>query len=192
MDERISQTTSDMQNVAEDARAAFGRLTDEQLNWKPAAESWSIAQCLDHLIRSNVEFDDDWPKLHAKTRKNSFLENWSPLTGIWGWLLIDSLKKDSRKSKAPSKSIVPPSEIEPGIVERFVANVEQTNRNLAACEGVDLRRTVLTSPFLRIVTYRLDDALSILVEHSKRHIRQAKRVMDAEGFPASAEAATNA
>lgn len=193
MDERISQTTSDLQEIAEDATAAFGKLTNEQLNWKPMEASWSVAQCLDHLIRSNMEFDDEWPRLHAKTRKNSMLENWSPLTGVWGWLFIDSLKKDSRKTKAPSKSIVPPSEIEAGIVERFVANVEETNRNLAGCDGVDLRRTVLTSPFLGIVTYRLDDALSILVEHTKRHIRQAKRVTEAEGFPvAAAEAAANA
>lgn len=183
MEEKIQHITSEMQRAADDVQDSFGSMSDEQLNWKPAENSWSIAQCLDHLIRSNVEFDDEWPKLLAGMRRNSFLENWSPLTGFFGRLLIGSLQKDSRKTKAPAKSIIPPSEIEPGIVERFVANVEQTNKNITGCEGIDLHRTVLTSPFLRVITYRLDDAFSILVEHTKRHIRQAKRVTATEGFP---------
>lgn len=184
MDELIQSTVAKMNECAADVRASFGSLTNEQLNWKPSETGWSVAQCLDHLIRSNVEFDHEWPKLLSKTRKNSAWENWSPFTGFFGRLLISSLKNDSRKVKAPSKSIVPPSEIEPGIIDRFVANVDMTNKNIEACDGIDLRKTVLTSPFLRLITYRLDDACSILVEHTKRHIRQAKRVTEAEGFPA--------
>jgi hypothetical protein len=44
----------------------------------------------------------------------------------------------------------------------------------------------VSSPFLAVMTYTLDDAYTVLVEHSKRHIRQAKRVMEAEGFPKAA------
>lgn len=183
MSERIEQVTRELGQTADDVKTTFGTFTNEQLNWKPAENSWSIAQCLDHLILSNIEFDDEWPKLHAGTRESSFLENWSPLSGFFGRLLISSLAKDSRKTKAPSQSIVPPSEIEPGIIDRFVANIETTNKNIEGCEGVDLHKTVLTSPFMGLITYRLDDAFSILIEHTKRHIRQAKRVTEADGFP---------
>lgn len=183
MGERIDYVISELKATADDAAETFGALTVDQLNWKPSETGWSIAQCLDHLLRSNVEFDADWEKLLNGTRRNSFLENWSPLTGFFGRFLISSLAKDSRKTKAPSKSIVPPSQIEPDIVDRFVRNVEEVNQKIAGCGNVDLQRTVLTSPFLRIITYRLDDAFQILVEHTKRHIRQAKRVMQADGFP---------
>lgn len=183
MNNRIDEVTSEMRIAGDDALSAFGQLTNEQLNWKPSEKGWSVAQCLDHLIRSNVEFDDDWPKLHAGSRTSSFVEKWSPLTGFWGRFLIKTLSNDAKKAKAPSKAIVPPSEIEPGIVDRFVENIETTNKNIAACDGLDLKKTVLTSPFLGIVTYDLDDAFSILVEHTKRHIRQAKRVTENEGFP---------
>ncbi|HMT08971.1 MAG TPA: DinB family protein [Pyrinomonadaceae bacterium] len=183
MNSRIDDVTSELLAAGDDARRSFGSFSNEQLNWKPSEKGWSVAQCLDHLIKSNVEFDGDWEKLLNGTRKNSFRENWSPLTGFWGRFLIKTLANDAKKTKAPSKSIVPPSEIEPGIVERFVKNIETKNRNIAGCEGIDLKKTVLTSPFLGIVTYNLDDAFSILVEHTKRHIRQAKRVTEAEGFP---------
>lgn len=183
MDERIQSVTTEMMSIGDHARDSFGSLSDEQLNWKPSEKGWSVAQCLDHLIRSNVEFDDDWPKLHAGTRTNSFVESWSPLTGFWGRFLIRSLSNDAKKAKAPSKSIVPPSDIEPGIVDRFVNNIEATCKNVKGCDGLDLKKTVLTSPFLGIVTYNLDDAFSILVEHTKRHIRQAKRVTEMPDFP---------
>ena len=179
----VEQVVDDLGQVATDVISRFGPLTPEQLNWKPSDTSWSVAQCLDHLIRSNIEFDHEWPRLMTNTRENSAWENWSPLTSFWGWFLISSMKKDSRKIKAPSPAIVPPSEIEPGIINRFVANIDDTNKKIKACDGIDMHKTVLTSPFLRLITYRLDDACSMLVEHTKRHIRQAKRVTEAAGFP---------
>lgn len=183
MAEQIQATIDELAKVAADAKAQFGTLSHEQLDWKPSDSGWSVAQCLDHLIRSNIEFDHEWPWLMSNTRENSTWENWSPLTGFWGRLLISSMKKDSRKIKAPSPAIVPPSEIEPGIIERFVENIAETNRKIKACDGIDLKKTVLTSPFLRLITYRLDDGCSILIEHTKRHIRQAKRVTETAGFP---------
>lgn len=183
MNSRIEEVVKELESAGSDARQSFGSLSEKQLNWKPSEKGWSVAQCLDHLIRSNVEFDDDWPKLHTGTRTSSFVEKWSPLTGFWGRFLIKTLANDAKKAKAPSKAIVPPSDIEPGIVDRFIENIEVTNKNIAACNGLDLKKTILTSPFLGIVTYNLDDAFSILVEHTKRHIRQAKRVTEADGFP---------
>ncbi|HQU92389.1 MAG TPA: DinB family protein [Pyrinomonadaceae bacterium] len=183
MDERIGSIISDMTAVAEDAKTAFGSLSNEQLNWKPGAKSWSIAQCLDHLVKTNEQFFPEFAKLASGNRKNSIIENYSPLTGWAGRFLIKAVSEDSKKAKAPSKAIVPPSDIEERIVERFCDHVADVNRRIDAVADVDRKKTVVTSPFLAIFTYTLDDAYTVLVEHSKRHIRQAKRVMEAEGFP---------
>ena len=40
-------------NVANEARSTFGHLSPSQLNWKPSAERWSVAQCFEHLLTSN-------------------------------------------------------------------------------------------------------------------------------------------
>ena len=40
-------------NIAAETKATFGRLTPTQLNWKPSAERWSVAQCFDHLLTTN-------------------------------------------------------------------------------------------------------------------------------------------
>jgi hypothetical protein len=183
MDERISQITSELSAVARDVQSTFGSFSREQLNWKPAADSWSVAQCLDHIIKTNHEFDEEFEKLAAGTRKNSFWENYSPFSGMAGRFLVGVIKNDSKKAKAPTPRIVPPSDIEGDIVGKFVEDLSAVSAKVQACAGADRQKTVVTSPFLKVFTYKLDDALTVLVEHAKRHVRQAKRVTQSEGFP---------
>lgn len=192
MDERINSILSELKKTADDATETFGPLTVEQLNWKPAEKSWSIAQCLDHLILTNEQFYPEFEKLASGARQNTLWQNYSPFTGFFGRFLIRAVTEDSKKAKAPSKSIVPPSALPADIVALFEKSIAEVSQRVTACAGADRVKTVVSSPFLAIMTYRLDDAYTVLVEHTKRHIRQAKRVMAAEGFPASAGKATHA
>lgn len=183
MDKRILQIQSELTEVGNDAKASFGQLSPAQLNWKPSEKGWSVGQCLDHIILTNEQFYPEFARLATGTRQNSFWENWSPFTGWAGRFLISAVSVDSKKAKAPSKAIVPPSEIESNIVERFAGHIAQVNQKVEACAGADRSKSVVTSPFLFVFTYSLDDAYTVLVEHTKRHIRQAKRVVENEGYP---------
>ena len=183
MDERINEITSALAQVAEEARSTFGSLTPEQLNWKPAENSWSVGQCFEHIIKTNEEFYPEFEKLASGERKNSFFEKYSPFSGFFGRFLINAVTEDSKKAKAPSKKVVPPSDIDGDIVDRFALHIDEINRKVESCASVDRKKTVVTSPFLGVFTYSLEDAYTVLVEHSRRHFRQAKRVMEAEGFP---------
>src|SRR5215204_3064626 len=142
MDERISQITGDMDKVAEDARAAFGNLTSNQLNWKPGEKSWSVGQCLEHIIKTNEQFYPEFEKLASGGRKNNFIENYSPLTGFFGRFLIKAVSEGSRKAKAPSKKIVPPSEISGDIIDRFASHIGEVNRKVESCCEADRQKTV--------------------------------------------------
>ena len=192
MDERITGITSALREVADDTRATFGNLSSEQLNWKPAENCWSVGQCLEHIIKTNQEFFPEFAKLASGERKNSFFENYSPFSGFFGRFLIKAVSEDSKKAKAPSKRIVPPSDISPDIVDRFASHIDEVNQKVESCSGADRQKTVVTSPFLAVFTYRLDDAYTVLVEHTKRHVRQAKRVAEAEGFPRSSAVGASA
>jgi hypothetical protein len=41
----------------------------------------------------------------------------------------------------------------------------------------------MTSPFMRVITYSVLDGWRLVVAHNHRHIQQAKRVVQAQGFP---------
>lgn len=179
----MSEIIPALEKISEDVRKTFGNLSVEQINWKPSAESWSVGQCFEHLIKTDSLFFDGLDEIAAGTRRNSFLENWSPLTSVWGKLLIGSLKKDERKFKAPSQKIVPPSSVEADIIEKFAAHVAKLSEKIKQTENADWQKTVITSPFMSLMTYKLADGFQIIVEHNKRHFRQAERVFQTDAFP---------
>lgn len=181
----VNGVISELDRVSKDVRNSFGDLTNEQINWKPAAESWSVGQCLDHLIRSNEGFFPELDGLATGTRKNTLWQSWSPLSGIAGAFLVSTLKKDNQKTKT-SQRMTPPSDIQGDIVERFAEHQDQLIEKLRATSDADWHKVVFTSPFVKIMTYRMDVGLQAVIEHEKRHFRQAKRVMAMDGFPKAA------
>jgi len=174
---------SELQKISADAQKTFGSLSPAQINWKPSADSWSVGQCFEHLIKANELFFPDLENIASGGRQNSFLENYSPLSSFFGNLLVSSLKKDERKFKAPTRKIVPPSEIDENIIEIFAAHQVELLEKIKRTESADWRKTKITSPFMRLITYKLADGFQVVVEHERRHVRQAERVLRAENFP---------
>jgi hypothetical protein len=179
----ISKLVSELEEISGSAKNTFGDLNGEQINWKPSADGWSVGQCFDHLIKANLLFFPELEKIASEKRQSSFLENYSPLSSFFGNLLVKSLQKDGRKFKAPSQAIVPPSEIDAHIVEQFAAHQREVIEQVKSTEKADWQRTIITSPFMKLITYKLADGFRVVVEHERRHFRQAERVLQADGFP---------
>lgn len=169
--------------IKAEALASFGSMNAVQLNWRADESSWGVGQCLDHIIRTNNSFVPDLKTVANGDRKNSFWENYSPFSGIFGNLLIGFQTKD-KKFKAPSKKVIPPIDIDEDIVTRFTDHIDKLTALISQCIDADLRKTKLTSPLMSLITYSLDDALTVIVEHSRRHMRQATRVAQHPMFPA--------
>jgi hypothetical protein len=177
---------AEVKAVAEEARKEFGHLTPQQLNWKPSADEWSIGQCFDHLIKTNETFYPDVARLIRGEKRKTFWERVPFLSNFWGSMIIKRARPDATmKSKAPRVFMPSSSEIDGRVIEKFVAHQDELTEKLKATEKMDLRRTKVTSPVAKFVTYSLMDAYTILVFHERRHFMQAQRVLQAEGFPRS-------
>lgn len=183
MNDQLKNLTAELEEISQNVQKDFGNLSAAQINWRPSAEGWSVGQCFEHLIKTNKLFYAELDKIAGGARQNSFWENWSPFSSFGGNFLIKSLKSDARKFKAPSPKIVPPSEIGANIVEIFAAHQAEVIEKIKKTEKADWQKTVITSPFLKVMTYKLADGFRVVVEHERRHFRQAERVLQAEGFP---------
>jgi hypothetical protein len=183
MSEECDRLVSELENISADVKKTFGDLTAEQINWKPSAEAWSVGQCFEHLIKTNGLYFDELDSIAAGTRKNSFWQQFSPLTSFGGKMLINSLKADARKIKT-MQSVTPPSAVDANIIELFAAHQTELTAKIKGTETADWRKIVLTSPFMGLMTYNLADGLQGIIEHEKRHFRQAERVLRLENFPA--------
>lgn len=190
MNEQLDKLIRDASTIIDDARSSFGKLSATQLNWKPSAERWSIAQCFDHLITTNKGYLPIIESVRTGTKKTTFWERLPVLPGLVGKLLIKSLDPAStRKIKAPKRFEPAQSNISASVIEDFAEQQNQVIQGMKATSHLDLEKLVVTSPAVAsgVVTYSLLDAYRIIVVHELRHFQQAKRVAEESGFPAPTE-----
>jgi hypothetical protein len=184
MDDRISNICTEIEQVAKDAIATFGDLGRDQLNWKSSPKVWSIAQCFDHLITIDSLYFPIFQTMSSDAVANSFWETYSPLSGFFGRYLLKVLSPEySKKIKTSKKAYPSASDLGGDIIQRFSEHQQQLAEYISRVSPkIDLKKMIITSPLLIFVTYSLDDALTILTVHERRHFDQAKRVMDADAF----------
>jgi hypothetical protein len=180
----LPQIYDEAEAIAGDAKTLFGHLNPQQLNWKPAADSWSVAQCLDHLISINGEYYPVFDRILKGEYKKTFLHGLPFLPALFGRVLIKAVSPGSqRKLKAPGAARPSSSSIDPQIVDRFIAHQRDTLAKMKSLEGKGPAGIIVTSPFAGAVVYSLLDAFRVVVAHERRHFAQAMRVMEADGFP---------
>ena len=180
----IESLVSQVDLISNDARTFFGGLTKEQLNWKPAPERWSVAQCFDHLITTNSGYLPVINDVLKGQKKSSVLQKLPLFPRMWGKLLIKSLDpKQTRKMNAPKKFQPAQSDLSGSIINDFASQQAQLVEKMRATANLDLERIVITSPAASLITYSLMDAYRIIAVHERRHFQQAQRVTEESGFP---------
>jgi hypothetical protein len=178
-----------LEEVARDAHATFGRLDAAQLNWKPDPSQWSVAQCFDHLLSANRQMlqsaDDAMAGRHPRTMWQR-LPLWPRVTGR---LLIRSQAPENRrKFKAPPPAQPSTSDIPADVIQRFVAQHHDALARLAALDEARAAGVIMPSPFVSAVTYSVLDGWRLMFAHDRRHVAQARRVIEWPGFPRPASA----
>jgi DinB superfamily len=170
--------------IAGDAKTFFGHLNLQQLNWKPAADSWSVAQCLDHLISANREYYPVFDRIMKGEYRKTILHGIPILPALFGRVMIKAVSPGSRrKFKAPGAARPSSSSIDPQIVDRFISHQRETLAKMRSLENRGSAGMIITSPFVSVVVYSLLDTFRLIVAHERRHFAQAQRVMEADGFP---------
>jgi hypothetical protein len=183
-DGELARFVEELSAVTTDARKVFGRLSAEQLNWKPSAERWSVGQCFDHLIQTNRCFFPDMERVAAGTFKSSAWARVSPLSGLCARLILRALDPvKGMKTKAARVFLPASSDVSADVIEKFAEHQQELTGRMRATAGADIGRTMVTSPVAAVATYSLRDAYLIIVAHERKHFEQARRVMEEPGFP---------
>lgn len=165
-------------------REAFGHLSADQLNWKPNAATWSIGECIDHLITTNRTY---FAQLEAIGRGDKHVTFWEKLPlfhGMWGRMLKKVTNPETkRKSKTTHPFHPTRSTVSPSVLEEFETQQQELIRIVETTDTVDHHEVMITSPAAKFVTYSLHDALMIIFQHEIRHFHQAQALMQRPEFP---------
>src|SRR2546428_6955816 len=89
--EYLSGLVSAASAITDQTLAGFGDLTAPQLNWKPSADQWSVAQCFDHLVMVNETYFPTFEKILNGEKKNTFWESLPWLPALLGKMLIKAV-----------------------------------------------------------------------------------------------------
>ncbi|MBL8187483.1 MAG: DinB family protein [Acidobacteria bacterium] len=184
LDLSLPELVNEAETISSDVQSTFGHLNAEQLNWKPTPDSWSVAQCLDHLLNANTKMLGVFEPVINGQKRTSLVEQLPLLPGLFGRIMIKAVSPQGKqKLKAPQTAAPSSSQLDAQIVSRFLAKQQEVSQKLKAVEGLNADKVIVTSPFLSFITYSLLDAARIMVVHERRHFEQAQRVMAMEGFP---------
>jgi len=162
----------------------FGSLNGGQLNWKSDPENWSIAQCLEHIVVVDTLYFPVFEKISEGSYDMSFWEKWSPFSTGFGRMLVNQMnEKVTRKFRSPRSFRPDTRPIGPEVITRFSKHQDTLIQFVEKLDTGHAEKIRITSPASRLVTYSLADALQMLVQHQYRHLNQALRVKNSNGFP---------
>ena len=167
------------------ARAVAADLTEAQLNWKPSAEQWSIAQCLEHLAVATKGFDKYFTEVLQRAGSKTSITSppaYKP-TMMGGWLARHVAPESPKKLRAPRMFRPGDASSIQGSLQMFLDEQQKFVDFVRQCRGIDYNKTRIRSPVTPLVRYSLADAFVITVLHAQRHLAQARRVRESQGFP---------
>jgi len=184
MNRQITELITSISKSSERVKQSFNSLTESQLNWKPAPEKWSVGECIDHLIITNLSYFPALENIAARSHKNSLWQSISPLSGMWGSMLLKMVSPEyPKKAKTPAVFKPASSSVSKDIIDNFVKCNEQFISYLEKFGDLDLKKIIISSPANGFIIYSLEDTLKIITYHEVRHLDQAERVTNMDGFP---------
>jgi hypothetical protein len=181
----LADVRAGLDDVARDAQATFGGFDRRQLNWRPDETQWSIGQCFEHLLTANrlmLQAADD---ALNRARPRTLWQRLPVLPGLLGRTLIRSQAPETMRKFTAAPKARPAADVAEDVIGRFVEQHREAAARVAALDERRAARTIMTSPFISVVTYSVLDGWRLIVAHDRRHVAQARRVALSPGFPTS-------
>jgi uncharacterized protein YbdZ (MbtH family) len=162
-----------------DAASLVAGLDDISAGWRETAESWSVAECLDHLATANNVYLRAMLPAAWRARAHKWMRKGPALPGVVGRMFVQWMEppvKRRRRSNAPR--LIRPREA-PGLADAYAAFLLSQDRVRAfvrAQGDLDLRGVHFVNPFVRGVRFSLATGLHVITSHERRHLWQAWNV----------------
>lgn len=166
-------------STEQDARSLVSGLDEERGTWRARDDTWSVAECLDHLAIGNRVYLSAMRPAAERALAEGRARRRPALPGIAGGWFVRSLEppvKAMFKMKAPRKIRPRPSPSLASALEQFLSSHRDVVAFLRAYAAIDLAGVLFPNPFIKGVRFSLATGLHVLAAHQRRHLWQAWRV----------------
>ena len=160
-------------------RAAAAGLSDAQLNWRAAQDSWSIAECLQHLNISVMQTLPAFDRAIGQGRSKNRLASGPFRYGWFARMMVASMEPPPKfRMKAPRLMRVSVGGTYRGadLLPEFAAVRDQLAERVRQADGLDLAHVKTISPVNRLLRMPLGAYFDFIIAHDRRHLWQARQV----------------
>ncbi|PKV67433.1 DinB family protein [Pontibacter ramchanderi] len=170
--EQLSRTVSNQKHTV---IAAFVPLELSLLNHKPAPDSWSILECLEHLNRYSRYYI---PALAKGIAANTGIKPQQMISYTWlGIKSLDMVRPDNGKKSKTVRHMNPNnSRLGRQTLEEFLDHQTELLQLLDKAKGANLHKKAIPVEFFRLLKLRIGEALEFVVLHQERHLQQALQI----------------
>ncbi|MFZ5552221.1 MAG: DinB family protein [Bacteroidota bacterium] len=170
---------SEIRKISEEIRTKFSSLSHDQLNFKPAADKWSIAQCLQHIMHLNTAYFPRIEENLKKAEEKNRLANKAFRANLLTRLTIKALQPGN-KSRFKAYEVFKPvqSDIPVTLFEEFEKHHEKLIELIRSSEKYNWNKVKIASPANRFVRFQLGGLFLLMIVHAQRHILQAEKVKE--------------
>ena len=158
-------------------------LSTEQINIRPDPASWSIAQCIDHLNKTNALYADAVAVGLERARARGWKATGAQRLGwLESWFVRSLEPPVKRRFRAP-KAFAPATESheKDELLARWVATHQRMINLEEESAGLDLLRVKIPSPAVRFLKFTVLSVFFSMPAHDRRHLWQASQVRNRIG-----------
>jgi len=180
----VDEFRRQFEQISAEAEALVAPLGDEQFSWKTSPETWSIAECLEHMsatARAYLPAIDEG--IADAIRHGAYAEG--PFRySLLGRLVARLMEPPVRfRMRAGIDRQPGPHRPKRETLAGFRAYQVQYIDRLRQANGIDLTRSCVRSPLASWIRIPLGSAFASMAAHERRHLWQARKIAGMENFP---------
>jgi len=166
----LEQYHQQFERITAEAQALAAGLSEASFNWRPDPSTWSIQECLSHLVMvgqveaNAIEQAIDLARVKGLTGSGPFEYP------VWERFILRETEPPVRHQMSAPKRFVPVhGQPLTGILKRFQIQIERA-------DGLNLRRVKVPTPISKFIRISLGITFAQAAAHERRHLAQACRV----------------
>jgi len=151
-------------------------LSEEEFNLNPNSSSWSIAQCIDHLILTMDLYIDG---INSAIEKSSRFDDANQKIKLHFFMKYSiRLLEPPYKMKMKTVGIIKPKSLYniKNLVDQFSERCELFMELITKSEKIDINQVLVKSPLVKYLKFSLAEVFLFHAAHIRRHLWQAGKV----------------
>lgn len=172
----VVDLTNRTKQLIEEAES-FKEKSEEQLNYKQYAESWSVLECLEHL---NLYGQFYLPEIKKRIREGKGKKESVFKSGWLGNYFANSMLPKQKLNKMKTFKNMNPlnSKLDKRVIDEFISQQKELLNLLEESRKVSLNKTRTAISISKLIKLKLGDTFRFVIYHNQRHMVQAQRIQN--------------